>query len=654
MKISTFGLGSETSGPYSPEELGGKGAGLMYLTSIGVSVPPGFIIPTSVCAEYNKAPKTVMKAIAAAIKPHLSALKEKFGYMPLLSVRSGARASMPGMMDTILNVGLDETTAHGWVARLGTDCVADSRRRLIEMYGSVVKGLDRAKFHGRNGPETLKLYEEATGESFPNASMQLINSIEAVFRSWDNERAVFYRKMNGIPNEWGTAVTVQAMVFGNMNNKSATGVLFTRNPDTGENVVCGEFLPNAQGEDVVAGTRTPLQLTAMAEWNPTVAAELMATVQKLEKDKRDVQDVEFTVENGKLYVLQTRNAKRTSKAAIKIALDMAAEGLILPGQVFVRLSFEDFLNAQASIIDPAFKGKPMGTGIPACSGIATGVVVTTAAAATASKVPCILVTKETTPDDIAGMHAAKGVLTMTGGATSHAAVVARSMNKACVVGMSMDVNLFVPGAVISIDGATGRVWNGIVPVVSGAGDADVARLTKLMVELSGVKGLISNIGAGAVIDLSSVLGDFDRAAQLVLSGIGQHGQVIVDTRIGLGDPSATYSSLFGSQAEEMALTYLGSKLEAMKLDHKVRYVHGCPLPFPSMQSISTVKTVADLMEAKGSEFILDMAEAATPWAQKLISWKEEKDAASVISIGVVGSKGKCYASINQIAQSFLR
>ena len=311
---------------FDAEFLGGKGHGLWWMQQQGVNVPPALIIPTTMCVEYMKKPKTVMKKIASQYANIEKFFLGHFGYMPLLSVRSGARVSMPGMMDTILNVGLDEATFPEWEARIGKEAVEDSAHRLVTMYGNVVKGINRKELEDAVNP--AKVYTLTTGEPFPNAKDQVLGAIEAVFKSWNNDRTKFYRKMHDIPEDWGTAVVVQAMVFGNLNDNSCTGVMFTRNPDNGDGKVVGEFLVNAQGEDVVAGIRTPQNLSEMSNWNDTVAQEVLDVALKLEHAKRDVQDIEFTVQDGKLFVLQTRNAKRSARAAVKIAVEMMVEGLI--------------------------------------------------------------------------------------------------------------------------------------------------------------------------------------------------------------------------------------------------------------------------------------------------------------------------------------
>jgi phosphoenolpyruvate synthase/pyruvate phosphate dikinase len=462
-EIYPFGLEKADYDPIVPETdsqnlLGGKGAGLHWMNSLGVSVPPGFVIPTTAWTEYSNKPKTTMKAIAKRIKPLLKRMESHFGYMPLLSVRSGARVSCPGMMDTILNVGIDSKTTDFWKEKLGEACFLNSRHRLVTMYGSVVKGLDRKALE-EAGPEgCYDYYIEKVGSAFPETEGQIIGAIQAVFDSWNNERAIVYRKMHDYKEEWGTAVTIQAMVFGNLNDQSGTGVLFTRNPDSGENEVTGEFMVNAQGEDVVAGIRTPMSLTEMKGWNEKVADQLMSTVTKMETVRKDVQDCEFTIQDGKLYMLQTRNAKRTPQAAVRIAVEMTEEGLISKKELASRISANDLDLAEVRTLDPKFKDKPDFTGIPACSGIVFGKPVFSSKAAINCKEPCILITEETTPDDIAGMSAAVGVITMTGGATSHAAVVARGMNRACVTGLGKDLGAFNGAEVVSLDGSTGNIW----------------------------------------------------------------------------------------------------------------------------------------------------------------------------------------------------
>jgi pyruvate,orthophosphate dikinase len=428
------------------------------------------------------------------------------------------------MLETILNVGLCTSTIPTWEKRIGERTTWDSYRRLIQMFGDVVFNIPSEKYesiltNARKAenvatdaelPVTaLKLianiFLEITPEFPQSFKMQLRKAIAAVFGSWNTERAITYRNIHNLSHTMGTAVIAQSMVFGNFNDKSCTGVLFTRNPSTGVNKIHGEYLVNAQGEDVVAGIRTPLPLEKMEVWNPVVLAELVATVNKLEFTNKDMQDVEFTVQDGKLYILQTRNAKRTAIAAVKVATDLVVEGLIEKAEAFKRISYEQYCIAQKPIIDPEFATKPHGVGIPASSGFATGVVAFSSAKAVelAKTMPVILLAKETTPDDIAGMNAAVGIFTQTGGSSSHAAVVARGMDKVCVVGcLDLTPSLInIDGTVkswslggatitegvtsITIEGNTGNVWVGVdVPVIGAENSPAVALLNDWVGEVA--------------------------------------------------------------------------------------------------------------------------------------------------------------------------
>ena len=471
--------------------LGGKGAGLAWMANQGVNVPPFVVFSTEVWAQYKKSPQKTLDKIASEIPKVLKLFNAQLGYVPLMSVRSGARVSCPGMMDTILNVGIDESTSAFWSERLGADCYSNTLNRLVTMYGSTARGLDKKKLHEGG----LDYYQAQAGE-FPDATGQLLGSIEAVFKSWDNDRAKFYRKMNNIPEDWGTAVVVQAMVFGNLNDKSGTGVLFTRDPDSGDKGVVGEFLINAQGEDVVDGSHTPMKLLDMVgkgpEWSD-LYTELTDAVLKLEKAHKDVQDVEFTIEDGKLFILQTRNAKRSARAAVKIALDMLDDGLLSAAEAVKRVTPKELDLVMQPALDPKFTTPEYAKGIPACSGVVVGVPVFSAAAAIASKVPCILVSDETTPDDIEGMNAAVGILTMKGGSTSHAAVVARGMNKPCVVGVGGNRDPYKSVPKISIDGATGRVWLGEVPVIDNSASPEVTRYWEVLRAVTGHIPVLSSV-----------------------------------------------------------------------------------------------------------------------------------------------------------------
>lgn len=487
--------------------LGGKGANLAEMSSLGVSVPPGFTIPCSASVRYQAVKDTPQKfsfmvTVSDTITPALDSLEQQLGYVPLVSVRSGARVSMPGMMDTILNVGLTSETLEHWKGVLGDRAALDSYRRLIQMYSSVALGVpldlfehaledikkdagvvadaDLTPDHLTRLIKRYKSILELHQVTFPDTVQgQLIGAITAVFESWNNPRAIEYRKIHGYSDSWGTAVTVQAMVFGNLNDQSATGVVFTRCPSTGSPYPVGEYLINAQGEDVVAGIRTPEPILTLGDWDANVASELSDTLSKLEQHYKDMQDVEFTVENGTLYILQTRNGKRSPEAAFRVACDLALDGVITKEQAISRVNQAQLFSVMQDKIDPKFAVKPNSVGIAAGGSVVTGVAVFTSEDAVNCTEPCILVRKETDPNDIAGMNASVGILTATGGLTSHAAVVARGMNKTCVVGctdLEIQGNLggfkgtmaFKQGDKLTIDGATGNVWvETEVPVIPG-------------------------------------------------------------------------------------------------------------------------------------------------------------------------------------------
>ena len=474
--INYFGPGIKGK-TFNAELLGGKGAKLAEMCALGLPVPPGVTITTEVCNNYLTQ-SIDMDTLVDDVLNHFENIAHDFGYMPLVSVRSGARVSMPGMMDTILNVGLNDENIEEWAQRLGSeDAALDSYRRLIEMYANVVHGIPVEVFELADGEykhsdvvaHYLEVYQALVGEYFPQAiEEQLAASIESVFKSWNSERAVAYRAVNGIPNDWGTAVNVQTMVFGNRCNNSCSGVMFTRDFNTGEPETVIDWIPNAQGEDVVNGSVTPNNKVDLIHWNQDVYDELGGIAAKLESYNRDMQDIEFTVEDGKLWILQTRSGKRAARAAFKIAWDMHMSGTISQAEVLERVSAKDYVALTAPAIDPSFKKKPHVEGIPAAGKIVTGVAVLSSEAAVASKVDCILVSDETTPDDFPGMNAAVGILTRNGGITSHAAVVARGMNKTCVVGAENLKFEGLAGKTITLDGETGRIWiDTDVPVIEG-------------------------------------------------------------------------------------------------------------------------------------------------------------------------------------------
>ncbi len=493
--------------------LGGKGAGLAEMTRIGLPVPPGFTISTRACISYSadpghRLPVGLDEQVETALTALEAEMNKRFGdpANPLLvSVRSGAAVSMPGMMDTILNLGLNDETTAGLARQTGDERFAwDCYRRLLAMFGEVVMKCSAGAFEAiledareRAGvrhdhelpPEDLKdiaarfqaTISRSAGCPFPqNPREQLTLAVQAVFESWNNDRARVYRDLNKIPHDLGTAVNVQAMAFGNLDLESGSGVLFTRNPSTGEPTILGEYLPKAQGEDVVAGIRTPLPVERMRETQPGVYAELERVSRLLEQHYREVQDIEFTVERGRLFLLQTRSAKLTAEAAVRRAVDFVAEGLIDKNEAVRRVPPEAVERLLHRRIDPASKVEVVARGLPASPGAATGAVVfdATRAERLASRGQRVLLVRpETTPDDIHGMVAAQGVLTSRGGMTCHAAIVARHMGKPCVVGcdeLRIDLGTavvavrgrqYAEGDVLSIDGATGEVVAGEVRMI---------------------------------------------------------------------------------------------------------------------------------------------------------------------------------------------
>ncbi|MBN9053719.1 MAG: pyruvate, phosphate dikinase, partial [Rhizobiales bacterium] len=533
--VYTFGGGRAEGSAGDRNLLGGKGANLAEMCNLGLPVPPGLTIVTSACNHYYENGRTLPEGLKDQVRDGIRLMEATTGRAfgdttkpLLLSVRSGARASMPGMMDTVLNLGLNDRT----VEALGHDAgdarfAWDSYRRFIQMYGDVVMGLDHEVFEeiledekGRLGHEQdtelsavewqhviaryKQVIEEELGEEFPqDPEVQLWGAIGAVFASWMNARAVTYRTLHNIPAVWGTAVNVQAMVFGNLGNSSATGVAFTRNPSTGENKLYGEFLVNAQGEDVVAGIRTPQNITeearlasgsdrpSLEKLMPEAFAEFRGICERLEHHYRDMQDLEFTIERGKLWMLQTRSGKRTAKAALKIAVDMATEGMISEGEAVSRIDPASLDQLLHPTIDPRARRDVIGSGLPASPGAATGEIVFTSEEAVKAEEEgrkVILVRIETSPEDIHGMHAAEGILTTRGGMTSHAAVVARGMGTPCVSGagtLRVDLRneLLVAqgltlrkGDVITIDGSSGQVLKGEIPMLQPELSGDFGRI----------------------------------------------------------------------------------------------------------------------------------------------------------------------------------
>ncbi len=533
--VFTFGAGHADGTAAQRNLLGGKGAYLAEMSRLGLPVPPGLTISSEVCAAYYASDHALPEALKPMVSEALNVVGEvagaRFGDVvnPLLvSVRSGSRASMPGMMDTVLNLGLNDQTVEGLALRsLDRQFAYDTYRRFIQMYGDVVLGIDHDLFEDAlenyknlNGFELdtelsaehwaevvsryKALVEEQLGQPFPqDLHIQLWGAIAAVFGSWRNARAIAYRRLHDIPDDWGTAVTVQAMVFGNMGNRSATGVVFTRNPSTGENELYGEFLVNAQGEDVVSGLRTPCPLTEAAKATtgdrrpslealmPDVFAELKAACAKLEAHFRDIQDIEFTVEEGKLWMLQSRSGKRSMQAALKIAVDMAAKGLIAREEAVGGIDAGQLDQLLHPTLDPATTRVIIATGLPASPGAASGELVFDADEAVHLKAQghtVILARVETSPEDVQGMHAAAGILTTRGGMTSHAAVVARGMGRPCVSGaasVQIDLEretltaggeLIHKGDIVTIDGSSGQIIKGRVPMREPALSSDFTTL----------------------------------------------------------------------------------------------------------------------------------------------------------------------------------
>jgi pyruvate,orthophosphate dikinase len=544
--VYSFGAGSAEGRADLRELLGGKGANLAEMSNLGLPVPPGFTITTEVCSAYydndRAYPDALTDQVSAGLSQIESAVDARFGDAdnPLLvSVRSGARASMPGMMDTVLNLGLNDQTVAGLARNSGDPRFAyDSYRRFIQMYADVVLGVGHHHFEdlleiykedrdyaldtdlsAEDWEQLIKLYkakvEDERGAPFPQDPLQqLWGAIGAVFGSWMNQRAITYRKLNDIPAGWGTAVNVQSMVFGNMGEDCATGVAFTRNPSTGRREIYGEYLINAQGEDVVAGIRTPQSLTvaakeangsempAMEETMPTVFGELIEVFGKLESHYRDMQDIEFTVQKGKLWMLQTRSGKRTGGAALKIAVDMADEGVIDRAEAIRRVDPSSLDQLLHPMLDPDAPRTVLSRGLAASPGAASGVLVLNSNEAEArahAGEAVILARVETSPDDIHGMHAARGILTSRGGMTSHAAVVARGMGRPCVAGaggvridyaaqtLSAGGMVVKAGDIITIDGSTGEIMAGAVPTTEPELGDDFATLMRWVDEVRVLK-----------------------------------------------------------------------------------------------------------------------------------------------------------------------
>lgn len=547
--FAIYRFGSVTDGDAAMADLlGGKGAFLAGMSKLDVPVPPGFTLPCPLSIAYLSDEADTAPLLSNLIAQGEQYLEEEFGFQPLVSVRSGSRKSMPGMMDTILNVGITSQNFPEWEERLGRRCALDSRRRLIQMYASVAMGVPLERFESAleaikksaaaasdkdlNEDQLARLIEKylgivvEDGLEFPDTrEEQIMGAVLAVFNSWDNERAADYRQLNNIPYDWGTSATVQAMVFGNFDEQSCSGVAFSRNPATGVAELFVDWVPVAQGEDVVAGIRDTFNVGDLAAWSHEVFADLSSIAERLEAEYQDMQDIEFTVQSGKLFILQCRRGMRAASAAFQIAYDLCSEGVITKEQALTRVDQAQLFAAMTSRVDPLFKKAPLLTGLGAGGTVVTGVVVFSAADAISCTEPCILVRKETDPDDFSGMAAAVGILTATGGATSHAAVVARGMNKACVVGatdLSFTISAvnsksviveasakgatILPGQKISIDGSTGKVWLGSVPIISGVGTEAMRALCSWSVQYSGVAERLEVFGPAPEADIQKAVG----------------------------------------------------------------------------------------------------------------------------------------------------
>ncbi|QIG66800.1 pyruvate phosphate dikinase protein [Rhizobium phage RHph_TM16] len=649
MEIYSFGTGQQLV-PEDKEIVGGKASSLAFMTNMGLNVPPGFIIPIANCTNYWMPTTKKVKFVEELVKDsidHLGYLNNHFGYDPLLSVRSGAPVSMPGMMDTILNVGLTTDNIGEWAERIGEWAAWDSYRRLILMlsttgYGLPEKLMNEPLEHMKEKQgltdqelsvkemmivcESMKEnFRLQKGHHFPDNMLdQLHVAINAVFASWNSDRAVVYRKINNLQHVSGTAVTVQSMVFGNMNDQSGTGVLFTRNPLTGEPGMYGEFLINAQGEDVVAGIRTPepvidMKLEAYGEvWND-VYDELEDVCKALETKYNDMVDIEFTVQDGKLFILQSRVGKRSAQAAIRIALDMHNEDMLTRGQVFKRVTRNQYKITKRPSVDPAYKGEPDFVGINASPGVAVGYAVYSSQEAVEAAEKgdiVILVTHETTPDDIAGMNAAAGILTATGGSTSHAAVVARAMDKPCVCGVGPGLLPHLGGldTTVTICGSTGRVWIAEdVPIIEGAGASRkefldlVAEDAYQQIDLTQIEEdtLPQNCAVSIANHVMMGVAPGDIALMLVgMQTLGRNIMVDLD-QSPITDTAGLRTMFTGSDIMaveyENALTAIVNQVKHGKLEeHGILFARGTPIVMEAFdklgfKTVKQAKTLQDLM-----------------------------------------------------------
>jgi phosphoenolpyruvate synthase/pyruvate phosphate dikinase len=614
--IVRFGLDRNT-GPNDVVLRGGKGNKLFLMSLDGLNVPAGWTITSDMTATSGHATNsTVMKELSIRNRRELISLARQVGYIPLVSVRSGAAESMPGMMDTILNVGMSDDSLPFWIERIGETAARDCYRRLVVMFGEVVHGIEYGD-DSKNLDLALEQYLCSTGEHFPQDMMEQIDlSVAAVFKSWNGERAKLYRAAKNIPDSMGTAVNIQMMVFGNRGDDSGAGVLFSRDVCTGENTIMAEFLIDAQGEDVVAAASTPMPFSEMPEhgagWGG-IAAELGSIAHLLEEKYNDVQDIEFTVEAGELFILQTRDAKRTGLASLVIARDFVKEDRLTRAQALDRVSPMDFAHANLPQVDPKFKAAPMFKGIAACPGVVTGKIVTSAADAVKAKGPVILVTKDTDVNDLAGMQAAAGVLTSIGGRTSHAAVVARDLNKPTVVGAGFELSSCPDGLEITIDGLTGNVWAGKVPTIDGSGHEAVEELVEWAFEKSGCQRSDVKVDRDKMtVPVTSWLADkkAEKAGLKAIKAMTDRSGIVIEIATEKSfrrDEDEILWNVFGdSEHDETAVVglidrFVDAKLEGaiVKLDGWELQKHADRLKAAGYVMVKRVDTLEDLIMSEG-------------------------------------------------------
>jgi pyruvate,orthophosphate dikinase len=634
------------------EFLGSKGYFLWWMAQQGLPVPPAVVLPTTVCREYWTKPKSVMREVRSTVIQIAAYFQKQWGYMPLLAVRSGAANSMPGMMDTILNVGLDPANEEFWRKRLGDSCYDNCRHRLITMYGDVVKGLDRQELKDRSVQEALAYYQKAMGE-FPGFRDQLVGAVEAVLKSWNTDRAKFYRSKYKISDDGGTAVVIQAMVFGNLNKNSGSGVMFTRNPITGENEATGNFLAMAQGEDVVGNALAP-NLKAMGKSHPKAAKSVLALATKLEHTLKDMQDVEFTVQDGEVWLLQTRTGKREVRAAVKIAYDMVHEQLITVQEAVKRANPRQLDLLQQRAVAPTFTKAPTFIGMPACSGAVVGKPVFTAQAAIDCQEPCILVRKNTDVDDIEGMVAAAGILAMTGSETCHPAIVARGMNKPCVVALKQSLEVFNNVDRISIDGATGRVWLEAVPMVEADNTDLVRAFQSMMIRALDVVPVSDTPIEGVntvFLDLGGRLHDQGLVLSMVMAALDAADTVYVDCRWA-DRPEAERSMMdmfyHNCKYEQQFVQFLDEHVPAEKLSKLVLLTNQKPT---KIQVMSCATGLADLIMANGWIAIEPGHELgfADPQVSKVLSW-QKADGLQILYLNHHRADGRSVLSPEQVMQ----